>query len=79
MLVIARSGAGMGRAVVTPTHNSLLADYYPLEVRADVYGFHRIGQRGRPFLGPLLGGLLAVLRSAGGCRSSSSSSRRSSS
>ena len=29
MLVIARSGAGMGRAVVTPTHNSLLSDYYP--------------------------------------------------
>ena len=42
LLVIARSGAGMGRAVVTPTHNSLLADYYPIEVRADVYGFHRM-------------------------------------
>ena len=27
MLVVARSGAGIGRAVVDPTHNSLLADY----------------------------------------------------
>ena len=42
MLVIARSGAGMGRAVVGPTHNSLIADYYPTEVRADVFGFHRL-------------------------------------
>lgn len=32
-LVIARSGANLGRAVVTPTHNSLIADYYPIEAR----------------------------------------------
>ena len=31
VLLIARSGAGMGRAVVGPTHNSLLADLYPIE------------------------------------------------
>ena len=37
-LIIARSGAGMGRAVITPTHNSLLSDYHPPEVRADVFG-----------------------------------------
>ena len=36
MLVIVRSGAGMGRAVVTPTHLSLLSDYYPLESRTKV-------------------------------------------
>jgi branched-chain amino acid transport system ATP-binding protein len=58
-LVIARSGAGMGRAVVTPTHNSLLPDYYPPEVRADIFGFHRIGTALGLFLGPLLGGILA--------------------
>src|SRR5829696_4460005 len=34
MLTLARRGSGMGRAVVNPTHNSLLADYYPIEVRA---------------------------------------------
>ncbi len=58
-LVVARSGAGMGRAVVTPTHNSLLADYYPIEVRADVFGFHRMANAVGAFIGPALGGLIA--------------------
>ena len=56
MLVIARSGAGMGRAVVTPTHNSLLSDYYPAEVRADVFGFHRMANALGAFIGPVVGG-----------------------
>ncbi len=59
MLWIARSGSGMGRAVVTPTHNSLLADYYPIEKRTDVYGFHRIGTAVGSFIGAFAGGLLA--------------------
>ena len=59
MLVIARSGAGMGRAVITPSHNSLLSDYYPPEVRADVFGFHSIGLAIGAFVGPVFGGLLA--------------------
>ncbi|HEX5616300.1 MAG TPA: MFS transporter [Acidimicrobiia bacterium] len=59
LLVIARSGAGMGRAVVTPTHNSLIADYYPIQVRADVYGFHRMANAVGAFVGPLAAGLLA--------------------
>ena len=59
MLVIARSGAGMGRAVITPSHNSLLSDYYPPEVRADVFGFHAIGLAIGAFIGPVVGGLLA--------------------
>ncbi len=59
MLVIARSAAGMGRAVVTPTHNSLLADYYPPEVRPDVFGFHAIGLAAGALIGPAVGGLLA--------------------
>ena len=59
MLWIARSGSGMGRAVVTPTHNSLLADYYPIEKRTDVYGFHRIGTAVGSFVGAFAGGLLA--------------------
>jgi ABC-type branched-subunit amino acid transport system ATPase component/predicted MFS family arabinose efflux permease len=59
MLVIARSGSGMGRAVITPTHNSLMSDYYPPEVRADVFGFHSIGLALGALLGPVFGGLLA--------------------
>ena len=59
MLVIARSGAGMGRAVITPSHNSLLSDFYPPEVRADVFGFHSIGLAIGAFVGPVAGGLLA--------------------
>jgi branched-chain amino acid transport system ATP-binding protein len=58
-LVIVRSGAGMGRAVVTPTHNSLLSDYYPTDQRAQVFGFHRMANAVGAFVGPLLGGLLA--------------------
>ncbi len=59
LLVIARSGAGMGRAVVTPTHNSLLADYYPIEARTNVYGFHRMANAVGLVIGPLVGGILA--------------------
>ena len=58
-LVFARTGSGMGRAVVTPTHNSLLADLYPIEKRTEVYGFHRMANAVGAFLGPLIGGLLA--------------------
>ncbi|MDQ1532286.1 MAG: branched-chain amino acid transport system ATP-binding protein livF, partial [Actinomycetota bacterium] len=61
MLWIARSGSGMGRAVVTPTHNSLLSDYYPIEKRADVFGLHRIGTAVGSFVGAFAGGLLAYL------------------
>ena len=59
MLVIVRSGAGMGRAVVTPTHLSLLSDYYPLESRTKVYGVHRIANAVGLIVGPLVGGILA--------------------
>ncbi|MDQ1458427.1 MAG: branched-chain amino acid transport system ATP-binding protein livF, partial [Actinomycetota bacterium] len=58
-LVVARSGANLGRAVVTPTHNSLIPDMYPPEVRAEVFGFHRMGLALGAFVGPLLGGLIA--------------------
>jgi branched-chain amino acid transport system ATP-binding protein len=60
MLAIARSGSGMGRAVVNPTHNSLLADYYPTTVRADVFGFHRMANAVGACVGPFVAGLLAA-------------------
>ncbi len=59
MLVLVRSGAGIGRAVVDPTHNSLLSDYYPVERRASVFSFHRGANTLGQFIGPLAAGLLA--------------------
>jgi ABC-type branched-subunit amino acid transport system ATPase component/MFS family permease len=57
-LVIVRLIAGVGRAVITPTHNSLLADYYPPQVRPDVFGFHAIGLAIGAFVGPIVAGAL---------------------
>ena len=59
-LAAARAGAGMGRAVVTPTHFSLLADYYPPGVRPKVFGTHRAANSVGQFVGPLLAGGLAL-------------------
>jgi branched-chain amino acid transport system ATP-binding protein len=60
-LVIARSGAGMGRAVVTPTHNSLISDYYPIQTRANVFGFHRMANGIGGAAGFFVGGAIAEL------------------
>ncbi|MCB1028183.1 MAG: MFS transporter, partial [Microthrixaceae bacterium] len=60
MLVIARSGAGIGRAVVDPTHNSLLADYYAVDRRSSVFSVHRGANVLGQFAGPLLAGGLAA-------------------
>jgi branched-chain amino acid transport system ATP-binding protein len=59
MLVIVRSAAGLGRAVITPTHNSLLSDYYPPQVRPDVFGIHAIGLAIGATIGPLIAGALS--------------------
>jgi branched-chain amino acid transport system ATP-binding protein len=61
ILVFMRIGAGLGRAVVTPTHNSLIADYYPIESRTDAYGVHRLADPVGEFTGAAIGGLLAHL------------------
>jgi branched-chain amino acid transport system ATP-binding protein len=61
MLVIVRICAGVGRAVITPTHNSLLSDYYPPETRVSVFALHGIGLAIGATLGPLIGGALAAL------------------
>lgn len=59
VLTIARSGSSLGKAVIDPTHNSLIADYYPIETRTKVYSVHRAANAVGAFLGPLLAGLLA--------------------
>jgi ABC-type branched-subunit amino acid transport system ATPase component/predicted MFS family arabinose efflux permease len=59
ILTIARSGSSIGKAVIDPTHNSLLADYYPIEARARIYSFHRAANAVGAFVGPLTAGALA--------------------
>ena len=59
LLTIARSGSALGKAVIDPTHNSLIADYYPVETRSRVYSFHRAANALGAFVGPLSAGLLA--------------------
>ncbi len=59
VLGIARSGSALGKAVIDPTHNSLLSDYYPVEARSRVYSFHRAANAVGAFIGPLSAGLLA--------------------
>jgi ABC-type branched-subunit amino acid transport system ATPase component/sugar phosphate permease len=59
VLSVARSGSAVGKAVIDPTHNSLLADYYPIESRAAVFSTHRAANAVGSFVGPLSAGLLA--------------------
>lgn len=61
MMLAMRIGAGGGRAVVNPTHSSLLSDYYEPASRVKVFATHRMGNSIGQMLGPLLGGGLAYL------------------
>ncbi|HUW01454.1 MAG TPA: MFS transporter [Acidimicrobiales bacterium] len=58
-LGIVRAGSGIGKAVVDPTHNSLIADYYTPDRRPKVYSLHRSANAVGAFIGPLAAGLLA--------------------
>lgn len=59
-LAIMRSGSGVGKAVVDPTHNSLLSDYYEPAVRPGIFSAHRAANAVGAFVGPLTAGLLAA-------------------
>ena len=61
VLYLARVGSGLGSAVNGPTHDSLLADYYPPEARAGAYGVHRLANSVGQFVGPLAAGGIAFL------------------
>jgi MFS family permease len=58
LLVFMRIGAGGGRSVVTPTHNSLLSDYYSPASRVKVFSFHRQANSVGLIIGPALGGII---------------------
>src|SRR5688500_10385186 len=60
MLVVMRIGAGGGRSVVTPTHSSLLSDYYEPKARVKVFSAHRQANSVGQILGPLFAGFLAL-------------------
>jgi branched-chain amino acid transport system ATP-binding protein len=59
MLVGMRIGAGTGRAVVEPTHNSLLSDWYPPQARVKVFSVHRQANSVGQIIGPIAAGTLA--------------------
>lgn len=59
MLLVMRSGSAIGQAVVFPTHNSLLADWYPIASRPRVYSIHRAANSIGTVLGLLIGAGLA--------------------
>jgi len=58
-LALVRAGSGIGKAVVDPTHNSLIADYYEPAIRPRVFSAHRAANAVGAFIGPLTAGLLA--------------------
>jgi ABC-type branched-subunit amino acid transport system ATPase component/predicted MFS family arabinose efflux permease len=60
VLGLARTGAGLGRAVNGSTHNSLLSDWYPADVRPGVYGVHRAANSVGQIIGPLAAGAIAL-------------------
>ncbi len=59
MLTVARSGSSLGKAFIDPTHNSLIADYYPVETRSHVFSFHRAANAVGGIIGPISAGMLA--------------------
>ena len=61
MLVAVRIGAGAGKAVVTPTHSSLLADFDAPAARVKVFSVHRLASSAGQIAGPVAAGLLASL------------------
>ncbi|HZS15265.1 MAG TPA: ATP-binding protein [Candidatus Dormibacteraeota bacterium] len=56
----ARAGSGIAKAVNEPTHRSLIADLYPVTVRANVYSAYELALNFGLFIAPLLAGTLAV-------------------
>jgi ABC-type branched-subunit amino acid transport system ATPase component/MFS family permease len=60
MLGLMLAGSQIGKAVVDPTHNSLLADWYPMEIRPRIYSIHRAANSVGQFIGPITAGLMAT-------------------
>jgi ABC-type branched-subunit amino acid transport system ATPase component/predicted MFS family arabinose efflux permease len=61
VLVALRCGSAIGNAVIFPTHNSLMSDYYRPEVRPRIFSIHRAANAIGQALGAVLGAALAVV------------------
>jgi ABC-type branched-subunit amino acid transport system ATPase component/sugar phosphate permease len=61
LLMLARLGSGLGKAVNDPTHNSLITDWYPPESRGRVFYLHKMANTVGQFTGPAIAGVLATL------------------
>jgi ABC-type branched-subunit amino acid transport system ATPase component/predicted MFS family arabinose efflux permease len=53
VLAVFLAASNLGKAVIEPAHTSLMADYYPVELRPRVFSFHRAGNA----VGALIGGV----------------------
>ncbi len=60
VLAAMRAGTGIGMATVGPTHNSLLADWFPINARPKVYAFHYAALAVGGVVGPVVAGSLAA-------------------
>ncbi|MDQ3107115.1 MAG: MFS transporter, partial [Actinomycetota bacterium] len=58
LLGLARVGAGLGRTVNGATHRALLSDYYSVQARPTVFGFHSSANSVGQFIAPLTAGFL---------------------
>jgi ABC-type branched-subunit amino acid transport system ATPase component/predicted MFS family arabinose efflux permease len=63
-LVLARLGSGLGKGSIEPVHTSLLADYYPVDIRGRVLAVHRAAVPLAAVAAPVVVGGIAAL--AGG-------------
>jgi branched-chain amino acid transport system ATP-binding protein len=61
LATIALVGMSIGQAFIFPTHNSLLADFYPVAARSRIYYTHRGGTAIGAILGVLVGAGLTNL------------------
>lgn len=55
-LFLTRALLGFGQGTIAPTHLSLLSDYYPVQVRGRVLGYHRAANPAGQVIGALVGG-----------------------
>jgi ABC-type branched-subunit amino acid transport system ATPase component/MFS family permease len=59
-LFFARTGTGLARATSGATHRALLSDYYPVNTRPAVFGFHSAANSVGQLFGPVIAGFVGA-------------------